>query len=76
MLLLHYLQFYRNIYELPPEHRPETTVIENDQKLDHWWHSFKMEQDRKAGRRGGDPKYDLLGRNAEQHIPKFTGGYG
>lgn len=50
--------------------RPDDEIIRDDAKLDVWIKRFEAEQARKAGRQGGDSRFQLMD-NWQNRIPQF-----
>lgn len=59
--LVQWVRWYKSIYEMLPNDKPEDDVIEDDVALDRWFQQYLRESARKLGQRGGDSKYDLVG---------------
>lgn len=67
LLLLHYAEFYKNIYELPASDRPDRKIIDNDAKLDSWYENFIASLARKGGRKSGGS-----GSGSSPPIPQYS----
>lgn len=70
LALLQYAGWYKALYSMPLEHRPDDDVIQDDIRLDSWHKTFQRDQAKKAGR-SGDANYSLTGESEDFQLPEF-----
>lgn len=70
LALLQYAGWYKGLFGLSLEFRPDNDVIDDDKRLDSWYETFVRDQAKKAGRQG-DPRYSLLGEAEKFQVPDF-----
>lgn len=67
---MQYANWYKSIYGMPLEYRPDNDVIADDTRLDSWYDTFVRDQAKKAGHKG-DPRYSFLGEEEAFQVPQF-----
>lgn len=55
---LHWINYYSNIYELPPKERPRKEVIQNDALLDEWVRLHNAKQGRTTNPKRAQKQHD------------------
>lgn len=73
MMLLHWGQIYKSVYEMPSTDRPDDAIIDNDAAFDRWHEHFVRERAveaakikaQRTGKVVGDP-------DAQSKVPLLT----
>jgi hypothetical protein len=68
--LLQYAGWYKGIYGMTLEYRPDDEIIQDDERLDGWYKAFVRDIATKAGRTGNS-RFALTGEEEQQQIPEF-----